>query len=64
MDAEGRITDRRAGRIPTSRCVELVDRLRRIRLPDVELLVEPVKEHRFVLALRGTGLSGRLSERT
>jgi 2,3-bisphosphoglycerate-independent phosphoglycerate mutase len=62
VDGEGRITDRRAGRIPTSRCVELVDRLRRIRLPGAELHVEPVKEHRFVLVLRGSGLSGRLSE--
>lgn len=62
LDAEGRITDRRAGRIPTERCVALVDRLRGIRVPGVELLVEPVKEHRFVLVLRGPGLSGRLSE--
>jgi len=62
VDAEGRITDRRAGRIPTSRCVELVDRLRQIRLSGVEVLVEPVKEHRFVLVLRGADLSGRLSE--
>ncbi len=62
VDAEGRITDRRAGRIPTERCVVLVERLRRIHLPGVELIVEPVKEHRFVLVLRGPGLSGRLSE--
>jgi 2,3-bisphosphoglycerate-independent phosphoglycerate mutase len=62
VDAEGRITDRRAGRIPTERCAVLVERLRHIRLPGVELIVEPVKEHRFVLVLRGPGLSGRLSE--
>jgi 2,3-bisphosphoglycerate-independent phosphoglycerate mutase len=62
VDAEGRITDRRAGRIPTSRCVELVDRLRQTRLEGVQLFVEAVKEHRFVLVLRGPGLSGRLSE--
>ncbi len=62
VDREGRITDRRAGRIPTTRCVELVDRLRAIRLPGVEVFVEPVKEHRLVLVLRGAGLSGRLSE--
>ncbi|HXH81660.1 MAG TPA: 2,3-bisphosphoglycerate-independent phosphoglycerate mutase [Candidatus Tectomicrobia bacterium] len=62
VDAAGRITDRRAGRIPTEVCVRLVDRLRAIRLPGVETFVEPVKEHRFVLVLRGPGLSGRLSE--
>ena len=62
VDGAGLITDRRAGRIPTELCVRLVDRLRVIRLPDVEVHVEPVKEHRFVLVLRGAGLSGRLSE--
>ena len=62
VDGAGLITDRRAGRIATERCVELVARLREIRLPAVELLVEPVKEHRFVLVLRGEGLTGPLSE--
>ncbi len=62
VDADGRITDRRAGRIATEVCVRLTERLRTIRLPGVELFVEPVKEHRFVLVLRGAGLSGRLSE--
>src|SRR5256712_12186763 len=66
VDSTGRITDRRAGRIPTEVCVRLTERLRGIPLPGVELFVEPVKEHRFVLVLRGrgkaVGLSGRLSE--
>ncbi|HEX7788222.1 MAG TPA: 2,3-bisphosphoglycerate-independent phosphoglycerate mutase [Methylomirabilota bacterium] len=62
VDTQGRITDRRAGRISTEVCVRLVERLRGIRLEGVQLLVEPVKEHRFVLVLRGEGLSGRLSE--
>ena len=62
VDGAGLITDRRAGRIPSERSAVLVDRLRRIRVPGVEILVEPVKEHRFVLVLRGTGLSGRLTE--
>src|SRR5712691_12007667 len=62
VDGAGLITDRRAGRIATDLNVRLVERLRTIELPGVELLVEPVKEHRFVLVLRGAGLSGRLSE--
>ena len=62
VDGAGLITDRRAGRIATDVCVRLTERLRTIRLPGVELMVEPVKEHRFVLVLRGAGLSGRLSE--
>jgi 2,3-bisphosphoglycerate-independent phosphoglycerate mutase len=62
VDAQGRITDRRAGRISTEVCVALSERLRGIRLEGVEVIVEPVKEHRFVLVLRGAGLSGRVSE--
>ena len=62
VDAAGRITDRRAGRISTELCVALSERLRGIRLDGVEAIVEPVKEHRFVLVLRGPGLSGRLTE--
>src|SRR5690242_11862664 len=62
VDGAGLITDRRAGRISTDVCVRLTERLRTIRLPGVEVLVEPVKEHRFVLVLRGPGLAGGLSE--
>ena len=65
VDGTGRITDRRAGRIATDVCVRLTERLRRIRLPGVEVFVEPGKDYRFVLVLRGrarSGLSARLSE--
>jgi 2,3-bisphosphoglycerate-independent phosphoglycerate mutase len=62
VDGAGLITDRRAGRIATDVCVRLTERLRTIRLPGVEVMVEPVKEHRFVLVLRGPGLAGGLSE--
>ncbi len=63
VDEQGRITDRRAGRISTEKCVELTALLReKVRLPGVKLFVEPVKEHRFVLVLRGDGLAGDLSE--
>jgi len=62
IDAEGKITDRRAGRIPTEKCVELSERLNTIRLPGVELFVKPVKEHRAVLVVRGPGLVGGLND--
>ena len=63
VDGHGLITDRRAGRISTDLCRELTTRLRGVRLPGVDLFVEPVKEHRFALILRVRGgLSGRLSE--
>jgi len=62
LDAAGNITDRRAGRIPTEKCRELVEILRQIRLPGVEVFVEAVQDYRFVLVLRGEGLSPHLSE--
>lgn len=55
IDAEGLITDRRAGRIPTDQSAPLAIKLRQVKIPNVEVFVEPVKEHRFVIVLRGTG---------
>jgi 2,3-bisphosphoglycerate-independent phosphoglycerate mutase len=54
VDEEGRITDRRAGRIPTEVNEKLVALLRDIQLPGVKTFVETVKEYRFVLVLRPT----------
>jgi 2,3-bisphosphoglycerate-independent phosphoglycerate mutase len=62
VDGEGRITDRRAGRISTEKCTELAARLDAIELPGVESFVRPVKEHRAVLVLRGPGLAGGLND--
>src|SRR5271155_945781 len=52
VDAQGSITDRRAGRPATERCVAMCKRLQDIKLSGVELFVEPVREHRFVVVLR------------
>jgi len=54
VDADGNITDRRAGRIPTEVNQKLVALLRGIELPGVQTFVETVKEYRFVLVLRPT----------
>ena len=63
VDDQGKVTDRRAGRISTDTCVRLTALLRdKVRLPGVAFFVEPVKEHRFVLVLRGQGLGGEVSE--
>jgi len=62
VDAEGNITDRRAGRIPTEKGAQLCALLRQVRLSGVEILIEPVKEYRFVLVLRGEGLQDGLTE--
>ena len=62
LDGDGNIADRRAGRIPTEQSSLLVERLREIRIPNVEVFVEPVKEHRFVVVLRGEGLGGNVHD--
>ena len=62
MDSSGNLTDRRAGRIPTELNRQLVQDLRTINLPGVELFVETVKDYRFVLVMRGEGLGDGLSE--
>ncbi len=62
VDAQGHLTDRRAGRIATELNRELVKLLRSIKLPGVEIFVETVKDYRFVLVLRGQGLGDGLTE--
>jgi len=62
VGANGLITDRRAGRIPTEEGAKRVELLRGIQLPGVQTFVEPVKEYRFVLVLRGQGLSGDIHD--
>lgn len=62
VDEGGRITDRRAGRIPTELNRRLCALLRSVELPGVELFVETVSEHRFILVLRGKSLSEQMTE--
>lgn len=62
VDAQGRLTDRRAGRISTELNQELVRILKTIQIPGVEISVETVKDYRFVLVMRGEGLSDALTE--
>jgi len=62
VDGEGRITDRRAGRISTEKASELCKELQTIELPGVEMFVEPVREHRFLLVLRGDGLAEGMAD--
>jgi 2,3-bisphosphoglycerate-independent phosphoglycerate mutase len=62
VDASGNITDRRAGRIPTEESAPLARKLREISIPGVQVFVEPVKEHRFVVVFRGEGLHGHVQD--
>jgi 2,3-bisphosphoglycerate-independent phosphoglycerate mutase len=62
VDDRGLVVDRRAGRIDTDTCARLCAELRTIDLAGAELFVEPVREHRFLLVLRGDALSDALNE--
>lgn len=65
VDENGLITDRRAGRIPTEECVRLCEKLQTntsLAEDGYEIFVKPVKEHRFVLVIRGEDLGGELTE--
>ena len=62
VDGDGLLVDRRAGRIPSQESRPLCEMLDAIRVPGVELSVLPVQDYRFVLLMRGDGLSDQLSE--
>lgn len=62
LDTFGKIRDRRAGRIPTDQSAPLAIRLREVKVPGLEVFVEPVKEHRFVVVFRGPGLAGAVKD--
>lgn len=59
----GNITDRRAGRIGSELGARLCEKLSEVQLSGVEqVFVEPVKEYRFCLILRGEGLEDGLTD--
>lgn len=62
VDAAGLITDRRAGRPTTERCVAMCRKLQQIKVPGVEVFVEPVREHRFVVVFRGDQLGDAVND--
>ena len=62
VDAGGVLLDRRAGRIPSEESAPVVKRLAQIEVPGVDVSVQMVKEHRFVMVLRGSRLGEAVSE--
>jgi 2,3-bisphosphoglycerate-independent phosphoglycerate mutase len=62
LDAKGHITDRRAGRPTTDRCKAMVEKLRTVKVGGAEVFVEPVREHRFVLVIRGDNLGDAVND--
>ena len=62
VNSEGMLVDRRAGRIPTNLSAPICERLDRIEIEGVQVDVFPVQDYRFVLRLRGEGLSEAVTE--
>ena len=62
VDAEGKITDRRAGRIASSEAIPLVARLAQVKVPGVEVEVRHVQEYRFAVVMRGAGLEPDIAD--
>lgn len=64
VDKEGKVVDRRAGRISTETNGRICQKLKNsLRLSEgMEIILVPVKEHRAVLILRGEGLRGEIED--
>lgn len=62
VNALGKITDRRAGRIPTEEAAPIVERLARLQVPGVRSEVRAVREYRFALVMRGRGLEPDIAD--
>ncbi len=64
IDSQSRLTDRRAGRIPTEECVRLCQLLTRSlrRIDDVDVVIEPGEQYRFVVVFKGPGLGGEIED--
>jgi len=62
LDDQGRITDRRAGRMPTEESSKLIPLLRDIKVDGAEVFSEIVREYRSLVVFRGEGLSANLTD--
>lgn len=62
ITGDGIVVDRRAGRLNSLKNAQLCARLESIQLPETKLFVKTVKEHRFLLVLRGDGLRAAITD--
>lgn len=63
VDEQGRVADRRAGRIPTETNRQLVEEIkRRVRVPGLEVFLETEAGHRAMAVFRADGLSDKLTD--
>ena len=62
LDSAGIIKDRRAGRISTEKTAAICERFDGKTIEGVQVLVKPVKDHRIVVILRGSGLDENITD--
>ena len=62
VDEMGLVTDRRAGRISTEKCIELCQLLDGVAIEGIKIFVCPVRAHRFIVVFRGDGLTANISD--
>jgi len=63
INEQDQVMDRRAGRIPTEENTRLCSLLNeKVNIPGIEVFVETVKEHRFLVVFRGENLSGSIKD--
>ncbi|MEA3350305.1 MAG: 2,3-bisphosphoglycerate-independent phosphoglycerate mutase [Chloroflexota bacterium] len=62
LDANGSITDRRAGRISHEKAAPIVEILNTVEIPGVKTEVHQVKEYRVVVVMRGEELHPHLTD--
>ena len=62
LDAQGRITDRRAGRLTSAQAQPLVNRLATLQVEGCEVMVRHVRDYRFAFVVRGPELGAAVSD--
>lgn len=62
LNESGEIVDRRAGRISSEESAPLIERLKGISIPGVELELAQVREYRFALVMRGQDLNPNIED--
>jgi 2,3-bisphosphoglycerate-independent phosphoglycerate mutase len=63
LDADGSVSDRRAGRLPDDEARRVVDRLQHeVRVPGVDLFFRHERQHRVLVVVRGEGLDPRVTD--
>ncbi len=64
VDKKGIIMNRRAGRLPTEKCIALCEKLQAkiTNIDGVEIIIRPVRDYRFVVVFRGENLSSSITD--